>query len=403
MIGLDYCPKLRWPLDVQNVNIQNISCLVLRDPFGLAERVAAVPAELGPLLSLFDGSRSIRSILVEHASWGLTETLLCGIVRGLKELRYLDDAETQQVFDELRKNYNKESLRPPALAGRGYPDDPVRLTKLIEQFLHEAACPAVEAEAQGRIKAIVSPHIDYARGWQAYAAAYRALEAAALPDIVFIFGTAHAGGSTPFHLARKDFALPTGVLRCACDVVDAVAQRYGEGDSFRDELLHRQEHSIELQLPFLLHRFAAEKLPHIVPVLVGSFHHFVQARVQPVDDERVGAFVWAAAQTILDAAASHRRVLLIASVDLAHTGRHFGDIQQTTDEDLRIIAGRDKELLALLCRSDEAGLISHIMDDQDRRRVCGYPALYTMLAIMKCAGWTPEGKVLDYRQAIDKE
>jgi len=48
---------------------------------------------------------------------------------------------------------------------------------------------------------------------------------------------------------------------------------------------------------------------------------------------------------------------------------------------------------------DGEGFYSSIMRDRDRRRVCGLPAIYTMLKVLEAK----EGKLLKYAQAYTPE
>jgi hypothetical protein len=47
-------------------------------------------------------------------------------------------------------------------------------------------------------------------------------------------------------------------------------------------------------------------------------------------------------------------------------------------------------------------LFRHISRDLDARKICGFPSMYTMLCALKKAKITSHGKLIDYRQAIDR-
>ena len=62
--------------------------------------------------------------------------------------------------------------------------------------------------------------------------------------------TSHFGGESLFQLSGKDFASPLGTFPAARAVIEDLSTAYGKERSFRDEFLHKREHSLELQLPF---------------------------------------------------------------------------------------------------------------------------------------------------------
>jgi MEMO1 family protein len=380
-----------------------MKCLLLRDPIGVAASPAVLPMELVPIVSRLDGAHSLRAILLEGSLVRLTEDVLCAVVQGLDQLCYLDNEKTRRQMEQLKSDYHNQPLRHPVLAGRAYPDDAVKLHEVISDYIRRSETMDIPEQDRGRIVAIASPHIDYQRGWQTYGAVYSALQQTRRPHIVFLFGTAHHGGSSLFQLTGKDFAMPSAVVPVARDVVEQLARVYGEERSFTDELMHRGEHSLELQLPFIIQRFKDEGLPLVVPILVGSFHNFVLTGKMPMDSPDVSEFVEAVAESVKKLMGEGLGVLLYAGIDLAHVGLHFGDTQRVSDEGLESLRHWDMGLLGCVDSADASALFAYVARDQDNRRVCGYPALYTMFSVMQRAGWRVRGTCLDYRQAVEAE
>ena len=159
------------------------------------------------------------------------------------------------------------------------------------------------------------------------------------------------------------------------ELVARLAKRYGNERSFKDEILHRREHSLELQLPFIAHRYRNQRLPAIVPILVGSFNEFFDSGKTPLEHAEVGDFVDALAEVIGELKQANRKVLFYAGVDLSHMGQFFGDEEKISDEHLSMIEQRDLELLDCVMQADEEKLFAHIAEDSDRRRGCGYPSM----------------------------
>ena len=94
-----------------------------------------------------------------------------------------------------------------------------------------------------------------------------------------------------------------------------------------------------------------------------------------------------------------KEVCYLASADLSHMGLQFGDQQGMREYDLRILAEEDQAMLGFIERIDGEGFFSSIMKERDRRRICGLPAIYTMLKVLEAQ----EGKLIKYGQAFTPE
>ena len=403
MTFLEEKPRLRWPLEVNYFDEKGESYIVLRDSSGVAPNPAVFPLAFAPILARLDGNNSIASILEEGAQYGVTEELLQIFVSELDQLFYLDTPASVARMNELRSEFEAKEVRDAALAGVVYSADPKSLRSEIADYLKR--CPELEFEPPrgAAISAVMSPHIDYARGWQAYAAAHKAFAKGTRPDYIFLLGTAHQATRGIYHLSDKDFATPLGNFPSAKEVVAELCSSLGREKLLDDHFLHKEEHSLELQLPFLAHAWEKEGLPKILPVLVGSFQHFLESRSSPAKDPEVADFVAALAEITAAMLKEGKKLMFYAGVDFAHIGPQFGDQEPVTDAELEGLRARDSEMLDVLLRSDEEALFAHICEDGDQRRVCGYPSLYTMLATMKAAGISARGHCLDYRQAVDSK
>ena len=72
-----------------------------------------------------------------------------------------------------------------------------------------------------------------------------------------------------------------------------LANAIGNEFAFSDELHHRDEHSIELSAVWLHHIIKEHSIPDkpMVPILVGSFQHFLVNGDHPQDDRRLNSFL----------------------------------------------------------------------------------------------------------------
>jgi AmmeMemoRadiSam system protein B len=99
------------------------------------------------------------------------------------------------------------------------------------------------------------------------------------------------------------------------------------------------------------------------------------------------------------AAQEARRVCFVAGVDLAHVGRQFGDREPITDDYLKWVESEDRELVDRLTALDAPAFFNAIAKDQDKRRICGFSPLYSLIHLLDGA----RGKHLKYSQAFTPE
>jgi AmmeMemoRadiSam system protein B len=387
-------PKLRWPIEVRLESVEQQQILLVNCPIGVSpEPLILVPA-IAPIVACFDGTQSIDDILKKYAEYGIQRELINELVGLLDRGLFLDTPRFHAAQKTIIDNFKNLKVRPPALAGRSYSLHPEMLGQEIDGYL------ALEAEAQlsshKNMVGLISPHIDYRRGKLAYAKAWRQLNED--HDLYIVIGTSHQYSQLLFHLSRKDFDCPLGVAHCDTEFVDGLAKRYGFERSFADEIVHRQEHSLELQIPFLRR---LKSSPKIVPILVGSFHNMVQSGRLPNEFDEYESFAGALAECIHYQIGLGRRVCVVAGVDMAHVGKHFGDSTNLTPEFMDAIRLRDQIYLDTIKHQDKKAMFAHIAEDRDARRICGFPTMYTILDVFDRLGIAYKTDIFDYRQAVD--
>ena len=136
-------------------------------------------------------------------------------------------------------------VRPPAVSGRFYPGDPAELRKLIDDLL--AQVPPATGPAP---KALIAPHAGYPYSGPIAASAYaQFIPARDQIKRIVLFGPSHyvalEGLATT---SAHAFATPLGVVPVDLEAVRAARSlpQVRELDE-----AHAQEHSLEVQLPFL--------------------------------------------------------------------------------------------------------------------------------------------------------
>jgi AmmeMemoRadiSam system protein B len=252
-------------------------------------------------------------------------------------------------------------------------------------------------------RAIVAPHIDFRRGGPAYAWAYKQLAESQGADVYILLGTSHCGGQNPFILTFKDFDTPLGMVETDKEFTRRLQESCRE-DLLADEFLHRAEHSLEFQVLLLKYiarrqaelRGEIERPFKIVPILVSSFHPMVLSRTLPDEHPSVAGFIHALQEA---AAKASGPVCFIAGVDLAHVGQQFGDRQPVTPDFLAWVRAEDQRLIDRLGALDARGFFEEVAKDQDRRRICGFSPLYSLIQLLDGS----HGTTLKYDQAFTPE
>ncbi len=375
-------PRLR-PVEAFPIEQNGQTFICLRDPSGRAPEPILVGMGAYFIVTLFNGENDLRDIQAaflkrfgEFLSLDKLQELLSALDTG----SFL----ASPAFIERERRLTAEFLQSPErkalLAGRSYESDPAKLRAELDAFFDPPEGPgrAPAAKRDGTLVGLVAPHIDPRRGRAAYAHAYAELIAHEPPELIVILGTSHYGpGPELFSATRKNYATPLGSVETDREFLDRLGRRYSGGDLFANEVLHRDEHSIEFQALFLAWTLGTRGY-RIAPILVGSFHEMVERGETPANNPRVRSFLDAMGNLL---AAEQRRVLLIASADFAHVGRKFGDAFAADATVAERVQHEDLALIENVKRGDPEGFFAEILKDRDARRICGLAPLYTHLAL----------------------
>jgi AmmeMemoRadiSam system protein B len=391
---MDY-PRTR-RLEPSPLTHQGREMIALRDPEGYFEDVVVITPPAYFVAALCDGSRSLRDIQTAYVrKFGdiITTDQLSAVLEKLDEQLILDGPRFRRLKEGRDREYMSLPNRPMILAGRSYAPQPRELASRIAAMLE--AAEGNEADP-GLPLGLVAPHIDPERGGHCYGETYAYL-ARSIPEgvrpLVVILGTCHGEMEGRFALTAKNYLSPFGLVETDAAVAAQVARAAGM-DGLGDELSHRHEHSIEMQLPFLSVVFGGSENFRILPVTCNSFHPFIEGKASPAADAEVAGFI-RALQGLNSALGEE--VMFLAAADLAHVGRRFGGLLPVDTVILSSVALKDKAMLAAAEEGDAEGFYDYIMREEDSRHVCGLSPIYTMVAAL--AG--TNGRLLQYDQWFD--
>jgi len=191
------------------------------------------------------------------------------------------------------------SVRRSVIAGSWYPGDPERLQAKIATFLDKVPPHPQEGELTG----LIVPHAGYMYSGQVAAYAYAQVRHQAFSRVVIV-SPVHRIYPGRFAVTDKTYyETPLGLVPVDADLLQAVERHVTLERVSRD-----QEHSLEIQLPFLQH-------------VLGDF------ALTPI---MMGKQDWESAATLgraLARAIGKQKLLLVASTDLSHFHRYEAAVQ----------------------------------------------------------------------------
>ena len=239
-------------------------------------------------------------------------------------------------------------LRPPAVAGRFYPDDPAELKRRISEFTSIAA----ESPPRKALACMV-PHAGYRYSGAVAGAVYARLK---LPRRFILIGPRH------FPHGKAQAILSEGAWQTPLGRAEIDAQLAAELESAcpflcEDEEAHRNEHALEVQLPFLQH--------------LSSDFRFVPIALGPSDYSLVESLGRAVAEVVLR---QLEPVLVIASSDMNH---------YESDE---VTRRKDAQVLEAVLALDPRGLFDIVR--REGITMCGFGAAVSMLTAARLLGAT---------------
>lgn len=269
-------------------------------------------------------------------------------------------------------------MREPAVRGQFYPYKQSDIVELVEECftseLGPGKLPSKVGDYKGKIKGAVVPHAGLVFSGHAAAHVYSALAKDGLPGTVVVVGPNHRGFGSPVAVATEDYDMPGGKLKTDRKLAEKLI-----GDVvMEDNMAHRYEHSLEVQLPFLQYLGGKFKL---VTIAMGD-----QSRRTSLE---VGKK--------LVSAADHGFVPL-ASSDFSHVGSNYGVKIPFGLNAGKFAKKQDKHALKAIQEMDIDGM--YAARKEYGITMCGYGAIAAVMKYAKAQGAT-KGKLLQYYSSHD--
>lgn len=257
-------------------------------------------------------------------------------------------------------------VRKPIVAGMFYEGDKDKLDEQITECFKSKFGPSeLPVSKKGKkIIGVIAPHAGYQFSGPGQAWCYKEIGEAGFADVYVILGTSHIGFPKAAVLL-EDFETPFGIVK----VDEGFARSLiSKGAVIEDRAAHSQEHSIEVQLPFLqfVNKDSLDKI-RIVPIVVGS----------GADYEKLGKGIAATIKQL------GKRVVLIVSSDFTHYGINYAymPFSERVKENLEKL---DKGAIEWIKKLDAWSFLNYI--DETGATICGCHAIAGFIVACKELG-----------------
>lgn len=229
------------------------------------------------------------------------------------------------------------TVRMPAVAGRFYSADPEVLAADVRSYTSPPTQPV-------RAIGCVVPHAGYVYSGEIAGAVYTQL---AIPQTCIVLCPNHTGVGNPLAIMSEgSWDTPLGAIEIDRELADTLKQAFPFLSE--DEAAHRNEHAIEVQLPFLQIERPDRRF---VPVAIGTGHFDVLKALGEALADVVGA--------------QEEHVLVISSSDMNH---------YESDAITRV---KDHKAIERMLARDARGLFDVVKREQIS--MCGYGPTVAML------------------------
>lgn len=266
------------------------------------------------------------------------------------------------------KGDQKMKIRPAKKAGSWYEGSSKALKKQLDGFFDSAAVEAAQ------VRALISPHAGYVFSGGTAAYGFKMLEGSGYKRVIVL---------APSHYARFDggsildvthYETPLGRIPLDREACDALL----EHEQFTCvPTAHSQEHSLELQLPFLQHVLddGFTLIPIVVSSLPASWYEEMAKLLLPYWDEKT---------------------LVVVSSDFTHFGPNFGyePFRKDIPENLKKLdLGAVERIVAL----DVKGFNDYVA--KTAATICGRKPIGLLLAMAKMKNM--EARLLHYTTSAE--
>lgn len=255
------------------------------------------------------------------------------------------------------------NIRKSVIAGTWYPGDPEKLKSEVKRYLDTVK--EKEVRIDGEIIGLIAPHAGYMYSGPVAAYAYRTLKKGQFKRVLILAPSHRFPFNTASVYFRGAYETPLGVV----PVDEEICENLKNSSSLIDfyPQAHSQEHSLEIQLPFLQYVLGDF---HLIPIIVGG--HGLE-------------FAKRLADAIYNVVKG-QKVLIVASTDLSHFYPY------------NVAVKLDRKIIERVEAGDAEGLANDLSNNVSE--ACGgWPVVAAMLLAKKMGA--DAFKILHYANSGD--
>ncbi|MCM8766080.1 MAG: AmmeMemoRadiSam system protein B [Candidatus Omnitrophica bacterium] len=235
-------------------------------------------------------------------------------------------------------------VRYPCVAGQFYPGEKSALIKLLDKLIPKSL-------SRERVLGVVSPHAGYIYSGEVAGEVFSRI---IIPEKVVLLGPNHTGMGKTFSLMPEGkWVTPLGEVGIDAEIAEKIFKnsQYIE----EDQLAHRYEHSLEVQIPFL--QYLKEKFS-IVPVVISESSYETYEKMGKELAEILKPW--------------RENLLVVASSDMTHYEPH------------NQAERKDRLAIEAILSLREDLLFERV--NRYRISMCGYAPTIIMLSLVKALG-----------------
>ncbi len=421
-------PRLR-PVRLFPAEVQGQQLMGIADARQVSEKAVVTSPAAQMVLPLMDGQKGVDEI-VKTVGKGLTRPILEQLIAQLDDAGLLDGPTFQGMLDKMHGEFDGAPILPPgstaamadamaagtvggheAFEAMSLEDKnklgAERMRAIFDEWIAMALKDVEKPSFDALPRAIVAPHLDYARGWVNYGSSWGRMRVVDRPDRVIILGTNHFGEGTGVTGCPKGYESPLGVCEVDQRFVDSLSKHLGGANTdllFKNRFDHEREHSIELQMPWIQHCLGADD-KGVFPKVFGVLIHDPTANNGESYDGKglaFSPFVEAMTKALADMPG---RTLLVSSADLSHVGPSFGDQIALAGDDPQVVEARnnvfrhDRDLLNMIVDRKPDEMIAAMSWQGNATRWCSVGNLVATMKILNPS----KVELLNYAGAMDQE
>ncbi|NOZ46333.1 MAG: AmmeMemoRadiSam system protein B [Chlorobi bacterium] len=247
------------------------------------------------------------------------------------------------------QNQNRTFDRSPAVAGQFYPANKSELRDTITALFKRAKSTVYNKN----VRAIICPHAGYVFSGEVAASGFNQINPNKKYENIFVIGSSHRiyfDGASIYNVGN--YLLPLGTVKVNTSLASKLIDE-NKCFTFREDA-HAQEHSLEVQLPFL--QYIMQTDFQIIPIIIGTQ---TESKIKEIANALKPYF--------------NSNNLFIISTDFSHYPEYKDavTIDKLTAE--AVLKNNPSELLKTL-RNNENKHISNLVTS-----MCGWTSVLTLL------------------------